>query len=145
MIDIPPEVAIKSSIRPGSVYYFPEDSFSSSDPHYFIVINKDPIEDKVIFLVWASSQIEKVKRRRRSCPSETLVGITPDQYEGFIVNSVIDCNKVQERGIETLVDKLKQDKLKIMPEMDVSLVQRLREGVLSSSQIERRIKMMLQD
>ncbi len=145
MIDIPPEVAIKSTIKLGSVYYYPENSFHSSEPHYFIVINIDPQKDKIIFLVCVSSQIEKSKNRRRTCPIETLVEISPDKYPGFKVNSIIDCNYVRETNVGQLVDKLLRKELQIKSEMNEALVRKLRAGVLSSPLIERRVKTLLQD
>lgn len=72
-MEVPPEVAIKATIRPGSVFYFLEDTLTSDEPHYFIVINIDPLTDKTLVLVCASSQIPRVRRRRRNCPAETLV------------------------------------------------------------------------
>ncbi len=131
MIDIPPEIVINSTIKPGSVYYFPEDSFQSSEPHYFIVVNKDPVENTVILLVCASSQISKVRKRRGLCPTNTLVEITPAEYTSFTCNSIIDCNSVLETSKSQLVDKLSQNKLQIMiSEMDVSLVILLRQGII---------------
>lgn len=145
MIKVPPEVAIRSTIRLGSVYYFPEDSFQSSEPHYFIILNTNPLEDEAIFLVCASSKINKVKQHRSTCPYETLVEITPDQYAGFRVATIIDCNKVFERSVEQLVDKLLKKKLKIKNEMATSIVEQLRRGVMNSPLVERRIKALLQD
>lgn len=145
MIEIPPEIRIKAAIRLGSVYYFPEESFKSLEPHYFIVINTDPYRDTVILLVCASSQIDTVHRYRNTCPIETIVEITPAQYAGFKVNSIIDCNNVIEKSIDQLIEKLEQNKLKIKEEMDASLVQKLREGAISSPLIERRIKELLKD
>ena len=144
MLDIPPEVQIRATIRPGSVYYFPEESFQSPEPHYFIVLNTDPQLDSVILLVCASSQIDKVRRRyKRICPIETLIEVTPVQYPGFTVNSIIDCNYVLEKSIDQLVEKLEQEKLKLKEEMNISLVGQLREGVISSPIVERRIKALL--
>ena len=88
MIDIPPEVQIKATIKPGSVYYFSEDTFFSDEPHYFIVINKNPQSDIVILLVCSSSQIRKTKFRRRGLPG-TLVEIRKEQYEEFTRDSII--------------------------------------------------------
>lgn len=135
MIRIPPEVAIKATIRPGSVYYFPEDSFHSEQPHYFIVINADPTSDLMIILVCASSQIEKTKLRRRSCPTETIVEISTDQYSEFTVNSIIDCNYVLEKSIDQLIVKLKAGELVLKTEMDIELVNVLRMSVLSSPEL----------
>lgn len=144
-MDIPPEVVIKSTIRLGSVYYFTEESLQSAEPHYFIVINKDPHEDKIVFLVCAQSQITKVKQLRKNFSPETLVEINPKQYTGFRVDSIIDCNNVWEKSIDQLVDKLARGELKLKPEMDVSLVKRLKAGILCSPLIEHRIKALLQD
>ena len=143
MVRTPPEVAIKATIRPGSVYYFPEDSFNTEEPHYFIVINRDPLSDTVVILVCASSKIDKVKVRRVAFPSNTLVEISPTQYCDFKVDSIIDCNYVLEKNIEQLVEKLSDGKLALKSEMDIEIIDQLREGVLHSSVIEKRIKILL--
>jgi len=145
LIKIPPEISIRATIRFGSVYYFPEESFSSPEPHYFIVINTDPLRDTVVFLICASSQIDNVRARRSTCPSETLVEIRPAQYIGFKVSSIIDCNYVIEKSIDQLIEKLSREELKIKEEMDASLVQQLREGILKSPVVERRIKELLKN
>jgi len=111
-VDIPPEIKIKSTIKIGSVYYFIEESLNSPQPHYFIVLNINPREDTVILLVCASSQIDKIIKRRRTCPNNTLIEISPDEYPDFKVTSIIDCNVVFERTIDQLVDKLANKKLR---------------------------------
>ena len=94
-MDIPPDVQIRSTITLGSVYYFPEDSFKSSEPHYFIVLNIDPIDDIVLYLVCTQSDIENVRNViRKDCPYETLVEITPSEYPKLKWKSIIDCNYV---------------------------------------------------
>jgi len=145
LVDVPPEVAIKATIKSGSVYYFVEESFSSHEPHYFIVLNRTPIKDNVILLVCASSKIEKVTRRRLHCPSETLVSISPVQYAVFKYETIIDCNNVFEKPIDHLVDKLAQGKLRSEDEMAPILVANLREGVIASPLIEEYIKELLKD
>lgn len=142
-MDIPPEIQIKSTIRLGSVYYFTEESLNSPEPHYFIVIHIAPQEDTVIFLVCASSQIDKVTRRRRTCPNSTLISISPSQYPEFRVSSIIDCNNVFERTIDQLIDKLVNNKLRLKTEMSSKLVRQLRQGVLDSPLIENRIRSSL--
>ncbi len=144
LIRIPPEVAIKATIRPGSVYYFPEDSFHTEEPHYFIVINLDPLTDRVVILVCASSQKDKTKLRRSACPTETLIEISPIQYCDFTKNSIIDCNYVLEKNIEQLIEKLRNGELVLKSEMNIQLVNLLRQGVLRSPVIETRIKQLLQ-
>jgi len=136
-------VQIKSTVRVGSVYYFPEESFSSSEPHYFIVVNLNPIDDSVVILVWASSRISTIRQRRKNYPPTTLVEITPAQYPVFKCNSIIDCNKFMERTIDELVERLSSGKLDLKTEMPQSLTSQLRQGVLDSPRIPGRIKKML--
>lgn len=144
MPDVPPDVAIKATIRPGSVYFFHHEDLSSSYPHYFIVVNIDPISEQTIILVWASSQIANVKKRRRNCPQETLVQITSNQYPDFPYPSVVDCNHYIEETLEKLIERLSTKQLQLKTEMDMLLVKQLRQGLLASRLIPGRIKMQLQ-
>ena len=88
---IPSEIQIASTIKPGSVYYFPEQALSSDEPHYFIVVNHNPLTDEILILVCSSSRIDKVKRRvwRRSFPETTVVEIRKDAYPDFTKDSII--------------------------------------------------------
>lgn len=84
-----------------------------------------------------------MKRRRVNCPSETVVIISPVQYTVFKYKTIIDCNTVFEKTIDQLVEKLSQGKLRSNDEMDLSLVGKLREGVIASPLIEEYIKELL--
>lgn len=143
MVKVPPEVAIRGTIRAGSVYYFPHESFSSPEPHYFVVINIDPTIDEVILLICASSKIASVKSQWRNCPDETLVVISPHQYSGFKSISILNCNYVIEQSIDQLVERLSNKQLKLKPEMSIELVKQLRQGVIISSTVSGRIKGLL--
>jgi hypothetical protein len=140
----PPEL-IEASIKPGSVYYFREESFKSTEKHYFVVINRSPRTDEIILLACASSQIENTKRIRSNCPVETLVIITPAQYSGFTVDSIFDCNRIFRRSLDVIMRKYTNNELSVELEMDIQLVETLRKGVLASNLIEHHIKSMLQD
>lgn len=135
MIDISPEIQIKSTIRPGSVYYFPEETFTSDEPHYFIVINREPLADEIILLVCASSKIESVKRRRRDLPG-TVVVIKKDEYPELARDSIVDCNAVITKRIEYLVLKPRQGRLRLKMEIDMTVVDRLRKAVMRSPRVE---------
>lgn len=142
MIDIPPDIQIKSTIKPGSVYYFVEETFSSEEPHYFITINHNPICDEVLLLVCASSQIQKVRRRRRTLLG-TVVEIKKEQYNCFTKDSIVDCNNIFPRKVSHLVEKLKQGKMKFKAEMDIALVNELRKAAIQSPLVEERTKKLL--
>jgi hypothetical protein len=132
LVKVPPEVVIKGTIRPGSVYYFPHETFSSPEPHYFVVINVDPTIDDVILLICASTKIAIVKRQYWTCPDETFVMISPQQYSGFKSMSILNCNHVIRQSTDQLVKRLADGRLKLKPEMDIGLVKQLRQGVLAS-------------
>lgn len=137
---IPPDIQIKSTIKTGSVYYFKEESFSSNEPHYFIVINKNPLIDDQILLVCCSSQIENVKKRRRDL-SETLVEIDREQYCEFTANkTIVDCNIIIKKRIEEIVDKLKKGQLKRKNEIDKSIIEEIRIAVCRSPLVEEWLK-----
>ena len=144
MVQISPAVQIKSAIKPGSVYYFPKASFSSPEPHYFVVLNHNPLTDTFLVLVCASSQIEKVKRRRqRTCPANTLVELSPDEYFAFTKPCIIDCNDVHEYTIDDLVNMRGKYDLKTKPEMASAIIDTLRQAVIASPLVTGKIKAML--
>ena len=144
-MEIPPEAAIKATIKPGSVFYFPEETLSSIEPHYFIVINVNPLTDHELILACASSQIQKTKRRRKYYPPETVVEITSSEYKDFPTNSVIDCNRVILKTLEQVIQKRSESKLILKERMETSLVNKLRQGVLTSPRVENKIKALLRE
>ncbi len=73
----------------------------------------------------------------------TLVEIKKRDYPGFSTDSIVDCNNVFPRTFEELVDKLKDGDLKIKPEMDISIIEEIREAVLRSCVVEPEIIDML--
>lgn len=137
---MPTSHPIKTDIVDGSVYYYSDPDLQSTYPHYCIVVNLKPSQDKTILLVHASHRIDRVKERRKDCPQETLVEISPIQYVGFDKDTIIDCNEVLVRDIEVLANKLHQGKLQIRPLMGLRLVRQLRKGLIASDQIPQSIK-----
>ncbi|MFP4640798.1 MAG: hypothetical protein ACLFPU_01260 [Dehalococcoidia bacterium] len=140
-MDFPPEIAVRAVLKRGAVFYFEEETLSSSEPHYFIVINTDPKTDEILLLVCCSSRTNKVKRR--NCPEETLVEISPEEYPDFRTGSIVNCNNVWEKKTSELVGKYSQGKLKLKDTMSAELVDKLQAAVIASSVVERRIQAML--
>jgi len=147
-MDILPSVRILVTIKTGSVYYFEEEELTSVEPHYFVVLNKNPRTEEFLILVCASSQIEKRQQiaQRLGFPSETQVLISPSEFSIFSVDTIIDCNRVFEKTSQTLIEKLEQNKLKVCTEMmPDGILQKLITGVLASSQVSEKIKLMLSE
>lgn len=145
-MDIPADIQILATIKTGSVFYFEEESLSSSEPHFFVVLNKNPRTEEFLILVCASSQVEKRKEigKKLGFPTETLVIISPSEYKLFKKQTVIDCNRAFEKTSQSLIEKLKNEKLRVCTEMmSDEIVGKLVRGVLASSQISEHIQDLL--
>jgi len=89
------DLKLRLSLREGTVYYFVHHSLTSPEPHYFIVVNSDPLTQKVLLLAVGTSQIKTVKLRRKAC-LETLVELTPKDFDVLTKPSIVDCNDLKE-------------------------------------------------
>lgn len=133
---------IRVTLGTGSVYYFVDRGLSSPEPHYFIVINSDPIGQEVLVLNVITSQVEKVRQRRASLPG-TLVELQPADYDELSKPSIVDCNNVFRRSLAELVEM--SIHRAVEPKMQVSdeLIAALRAAVLASPMVEQDIKDLL--
>lgn len=86
---------LRLSLREGSIYYFTERSLTSPEPHYFIVVNSNPLTQHVLVLSVVTSQVENVKLFRKHCPG-TLVELGPDLIDVLNKPSIIDCNDLKQ-------------------------------------------------
>jgi hypothetical protein len=142
-MEIPAHIRILASIRIGSVYYFKEESLSSEESHFFIVLNKDPRTEEFLILVCASSQVKKRQDigKKLGFPPESLVIVSPAEYPLFKKETVIDCNSVFEKTSQSLIDKLESGSLKVCTEiMPAGIVQKLIQGVLMSWQVAEKVQ-----
>ncbi len=143
---IPAHIRILATIQPGSIYYFEEEQLSSPEPHYFIVLNKDPLTEEFLILVCASSQVEKRRQIaiKLGFPKETLVFVSPSECSLFTKDTVIDCNRVFEKTSQSLIEKLEQENLKVCAEVIATeIIAKLIQGVLASSQVSEKIQQLL--
>lgn len=143
MIDIPANVQIRATIRPGAVFYYDEDTYVGDTLHYFVVLNRDATTTDNLVLLGATSQVVNATRRADPYP-DTLVVLTPADYRDFTEpQSAFNGNEVVEVSLETLVSKLARKQLKLRTHMDDSLVERLRAAVCASPVVERRTKKLI--
>lgn len=89
------DLKLSLSLREGTVYYFAHHSLTSAEPHYFIVVNSDPLSQKVLLLSVVTSQVDKVKLRRKAC-LDSVVEMTPENFNILTKPSIVDCNHVTE-------------------------------------------------
>lgn len=140
-MEIPLGDWLKKTIKPGSVYSFAVPSFSSSTPHFFIVLNPNPLSDPFIATVISSSQIDKVRRRRSHLPPGTLLTIKSSEYADFTEdNSIVDGNHVYRWTIGELTAKATNKELTIKADMDMALIKKIRVAVKLSPLVEEEVK-----
>lgn len=90
------DTTLRLTLREGSIYYFADRSLTSPEPHYFIVVNADPLKQKVLLLSVVTSQVGKVKLRHKS-RMETLVELSPRDLPGVLTKlSIVDCNDLKQ-------------------------------------------------
>lgn len=145
-MEISADIKIKSTIISGSVYLFKEDAFKNCDhSHYFIVLNRNPLSDRLLFLVWAKTLSENVFMHidNSSLPPQTFVDVTT-KCEWVSHPTIIDCNQIIEKDINEIINKLKNRKLKIIGTVQENVLDELINGALASPLVERRIKKLLQ-
>ena len=131
------------TLRSGTVYYFQHRGVSSAEPHYFVVLNAAPINDSILILAIASSQVEKVRRRRAGLSAETLVIVEPADYDGFSKATVIDCNQVFEIGRAELVQKLREGELRHHQDLPETILEQVWSGVRASPLVDNHHKKLL--
>ena len=93
---VPPDIdsKLRLTLREGSVYYFTERTLTSALPHYFIVVNAEPVEQQLLLLSVVTSKIEEVRRRRANC-LDTLVELSPEIFDVLTRPCIVDCNSLK--------------------------------------------------
>lgn len=142
---IPSDIAIKSVLYKGAVFLFSEETFESDLPHFFVVLNPLPLEDPLIFLVNATSQVENrlLAAQRRGLSLGTIVIVEAGECDFITKRSAFDCNSFIYRPVKSLIEKFEQGNLRLIGKMSDSLVLKLINGLSSSRMIARDVKNIL--
>jgi hypothetical protein len=146
MVQMPNDVRVKIGIKQGQVYNF--SPASDVDNHYFVVLNKNPKDDKEIHLVYFTSKKEKVLKfieirnlDRRTCVDvgETECGFLPRKE-----NSGINCNNVLSIDIEKLIVLIDESEGSCCyPAIEDSFLKRVIEGVKMSRLVKPIVKELI--
>ncbi len=134
---------IRHTLRPGTVYYFQHRALSSVEPHYFIVVNINPLGDELLLMAVASSKLENVRLRRRGLPPETLVEISQLDYDEFTKQSIVDCNKVFRKSLAELVEDWRRGVVSPMKDLPRELLFRIQAGIMISPMVEEEAKALI--
>jgi len=143
-MEITAEIRLKATIRPGSVFYFKEDSWNAEYSHNFVVLNYNPTTDDALILVGATTLDIKIFYRIKNLPRETIVDVTKDSCPFVDKPSYFNCNNVIQKKIEHLVEKLNNGELMIRHDyLDNAILEKIRTGVKASPLVEKWIKNLL--
>jgi hypothetical protein len=126
---------LKLGLRSGSVFYFEARELSSIEPHFFVVLNRDPLGEELLLLTVFTSQIDKMRIRNRERP-DTIVEFGPSDYSPLTRQTAIDGNVIFRRGLGEMADLARQKSLNYHPDLPLELMNRIRAAVLASPVIE---------
>lgn len=147
MIDIPADIAIRSVLKSGAVFYFAEETFSSDEPHFFIVLNKNPLGDSVIFMVSTTSKVEERTNwaERAGVSAETLVKVDGSRCSFLTKSSVMNCNDIVRKPLQSLIDKFQNRELGLKGEVSDEVLSEIISGVKKSPLVDEYTKELICD
>jgi hypothetical protein len=136
---------VASTIESGSVYVFVDNKFVNPTPHYFVVLNPNPLDSIVIVFVYATSKVEKRKNRakRLSFPVDTIVEVTPKECSFLDHISVFDCNDPRIQSSEALFEKIQNGFFHHIGRVTNEVLEKLRNGVEKSTVVSAEIKKLI--
>ena len=135
-------VELRLGLRAGSVYYFQSRELTSGEPHFFVVVNREPITAKLLLLTIVTSKVEKVRLRNRERPY-TVVEISPKEYDEFKVLSAVDCNVVLEKPLSELVGLVKRKEVRYHKDLPPEIFAKIKSAILASTLVADELKSLL--
>lgn len=126
---------LKLGLRAGSVFYFQARELLSEKPHFFVVVNANPLLDELLLLTVFTSQIEKVRQRNREHP-ETVVEFGPNEFEPLDRPTAVDGNVIVRRSLSEIADLAIRKQIAYHPDLPANLMERIQNAILSSPVIE---------
>lgn len=142
MPDQPLPLELRLGLRAGSVFYFQTRELTSEQPHFFVVVNRDPIGAKRVLLTIVTSKVEAVRRRNRDRP-ETFIEILPSDYDELTMNSAIDCNVVIEKPLAELADMVQRRQVRYHCDLPAEVFTKLKAAIAASPVVEDEVKELL--
>lgn len=129
-------------IRAGSVFYFRARELSSPQPHFFVVVNREPVATKLLLLTIVTSKVDKVRLRDRERP-QTVVEISTKDYDEFKVLSAVDCNVVLEKPLWELAGLVKRKEVRYHKDLPPEIFARIKAAIQASPLVADELKLLL--
>jgi hypothetical protein len=133
---------LRTGLRAGSVFYFQSRELTSAQPHFFVVVNAEPLRTELLVLTIVTSNLNDVRTRNRT-RMQTVVEITPVDYAEFTLPSAIDCNAVLEKPLSDLAGMVRRKEVRFHRDLPPIIFAKVRAAVLASPVVADELKEML--
>ena len=133
---------LRLGLRAGNVYYFQSRELTSEQPHFFIVVNRDPIGKQLLLLTIVTSNVADVRTRNHD-RLHTVVEISPQEYDEFKMLSAVDCNVVLEKPLAELVGMVKRNEVRYHRDLPAEIFAKIKTAILASRIVPDELKEML--
>ena len=145
-----PEFKLESSLKRGVVYKLRlenDPTFSSSAPHWWVVLNKDPKSNEIIIASCATSRsTPRVRANNSQFPeryNNSIVEVEIGGYVEFRETTLIDCNNIRKFSKGDLVQMVKNKKLEICKEVSEILLNSIIVAARSSPTVDSSVLTLL--
>ena len=129
-------IEIRLCLRAGTVYYFCDREVRSPEPHYFVVINRSPVEDGIILLAILTSKVDRAMARNIDNPGAVVVISRSEYSPPLECDSAIECTHLFRRTPQEIVDKMARNEIGyFQPDLPRGLLNRIRRALLASEAI----------
>jgi hypothetical protein len=133
---------LRLSLKAGSVYYFVDREITSPEPHYFVVLNKNPIRNEILILAIVTSNIDRIRRLRLTAP-QTIVEFGRSEYRPLTLASIVDGNDLLEKDLSDFAERWERREIKECLRVSDVLLARLLSAVLASELVTEEVKALL--
>ncbi len=140
-----PQQSLALTIKQGAVYYFTSSQLSSSEPHYFVVLNKSPIDDPIVLLGVATTKVRKKLEwvNKVGLPTNTIVIVRQGKSAVFSKETAFNCNQPTEMLATDFFDKCKFELFEYKGEIEQDILVEVIHAVQGSPMVTERIKELL--
>lgn len=138
-----PEEAFMKLLKPGAMYYFIDSRVHDTVPHYFVIINQNIESSPVLVLPVSTTKKDRRKRfyQYSWVNQNCLVEVCPADCNNLLpLDSAFDCNSAIDIASNRFYEKFASKELSYIWMMPEEIVEKLRNGVKESRNIENWIK-----
>lgn len=139
---IPASAAIPICIEQGSIYHYKlqhlnHDGTPYIGDRFFIVLNINPKTDTALVLVTITKKIENQEKHIKVIGEslDTLVRITPADFQPLSVDSCVNCNNTYEVTLSELIKKVDNGGKIFFEKLPKNIITDLVSGVMKSNQV----------